>query len=399
MRHNFDEIIDRKNIHSSKWDDYNNRLGVDKSVEMIPMWVADMDFNSPKEVVDEIKKRAAVGNYGYIVPPEDFYNSIISWFKKRYDVNVKKDWIVFSPGVLPGLNAAIQSLTNKNDGIIIQEPVYYPFMDGANNNERKIVNNQLINNNGHYEIDFDDLEAKCKDSNNKLMIISNPHNPVGRSWTKEELIKLCKLCCDNDVILISDEIHSDLTMKGHKHEVVLGLSDEISQNSIVMHSASKTFNLAGLQTAYSIIPNENIRNKVAERLKKNRIINMNWFGPFALATAYNNCEYYVDELCEYVYQNMLYMKEFIDSKLPNIKMNISEATYLVWVDFRGTGMSNEQIEHFITHEAHIAVDYGRWFGNGGEGFLRINLACPRKILEKAMDNLLNAFKKIDDKGR
>lgn len=399
MSHNFDEIVDRKNIYSSKWDDCNNRLGVDKSVEMIPMWVADMDFNSPKEVVDEIKKRADVGNYGYIVTPEDFYNAIISWFKKRYDVNIKKEWIVFSPGVLPGLNASIQSLTNKNEGIIIQEPVYYPFMDGINNNERKIINNQLINNDDHYEIDFDDLEIKCKDSNNKLMIISNPHNPVGRSWTRDELMKVAKICCENDVILISDEIHSDLTMKGYKHEVVLGLSDEIAQNSIVMHSASKTFNLAGLQTAYSIIPNENLRNKVVDQLKKNRVINMNWFGPCALIAAYNNCEYYVDELCEYVYQNMLYMKELIDSKLPNIKMNISEATYMVWVDFRGTGMSNEQIEHLITNEAHIGVDYGRWFGKAGEGFLRINLACPRKILEQAMGNLLNAFNKIDNKGR
>ena len=394
MKHNFDEIINRKNIRSSKWDKCNEKFGVDKNIEMIPMWIADMDFNSPKEVVDVIKERASTGNYGYSPFTDSFYDAIVNWFKKRHNCHIEKEWIVFTPGVIPGFNIVIQNFTKENEGVIIQQPVYYPFMDAINNNNRKIVNNELIETDGYYTINFLDLENKCKDKNNKLMILSNPHNPVGRSWTKEELMTIGKICTENDVLLLSDEIHSDLTMKNYTHTVALNLSEEIKQNCIVEHSSSKTFNLAGLQTAYNIIPNENTRKRFIKGLNANRIFNPNWFGPIALETAFNNCDYYVDELCEYVDSNMDYMKNFIDTNIPKLKMRKSEATYMVWVDFRGTGMSSDEIEHFISHDAHIGVDYGSWFGEAGKGFLRFNLACPREIVEKAMNQLLDAMNKI-----
>lgn len=391
MFYNFDEVIDRKNIRSTKWDFCNEKFGVDKNIDMIPMWVADMDFNSPIEVVEAIKERANVCNYGYSVLQDSFYESVINWFKRRYNLILSKEWIVLTPGVLPGLNIAIQSLTDVGDGIIIQEPVYYPFMEGINNNGRKIVNNQLIENDGKYEVDYEDLENKLKNKENKLMIISNPHNPVGKSFTKEELSKIGKLCVENDVILISDEIHSDLTMKGYKHEVMIDMSEDIKQNSIVMHSASKTFNLAGLQTAYNIIPNEKIRNKFINGLNKNRIFNMNFFGPIATEVAFNKCEYYANQLVDYVDKNMTYMKEFIDENIPSLKMEKSEATYLAWVDFRGLKKDYNEIENFVTHKSHIGVDYGSWFGDSGKGFLRFNIACPRSILEMAMKKLKDSL--------
>ena len=240
-------------------------------------------------------------------------------------------------------------------------------------------------------VDFEDLEAKVKDPSNKLLILSNPHNPVGRAWTKEELEKLGNLCADNNVLLISDEIHADLMMGGHKHQAVCAISEKIRQNTITHYAPSKTFNLAGLQTAYAIIPNDEMRAKYMKGLNANRIFNMNWFGSAALEAAYNHCDGYVTALCDYVTANIDYMADFLKEKLPMLKMEKAEATYMVWVDFRGTGMSTEEIETFIAQKAHIGTDMGTWFGPGGEGYLRFNLACPRKLLEKALNQLESAL--------
>lgn len=387
----FGNYLERRNTRSMKWDGCSEKFGVDPTVEMIPMWIADMDFRAPQEVIDTLVERAQSGAYGYTTKPDSFYESIIRWVERRYHWKVQKEWIIFTPGVIPGYTIVIQNFTKPGDGIIVQTPVYYPFMDGVNNNGRKLVINSLIEKEGDWFIDFDDLEEKVKDPKNKMLILSNPHNPVGRAWTAQELEKLGNLCADNDVLLISDEIHADLMMKGTKHQAVCAISEKIKNNTITHYAPSKTFNLAGLQTAYAIIPNDQIREQYIRGLNANRIYNMNWFGSDVLETAYNQCEGYVEALCNYINDNMDYMKDFIDTKLPMLKMKKSEATYMVWVDFRGTGMSTEEIEHFISHKAHIGVDLGTWFGEGGAGYLRFNVACPRSLLTKALNQLLIAF--------
>ena len=387
----FDTYLDRTNTRSIKWDGCNEKFGVNPGIELLPMWIADMDFRAPTEVVDAVVERAKTAVYGYSTRPDSFYQAIIRWMARRHGWTPKQDEIIFIPGIIPGFNIAYQNFTAPGDGIIVQTPVYYPFMDGIRNNGRRMVTNPLIEKDGDWEMDFEDLERKVKDPASKLMILSSPHNPVGRCWTREELERVGSLCADNGVLLISDEVHADLIMPGHAHVSAGTLPEKIRNNTIILHAPSKTFNLAGLQTAYAIIPNGEIRARFDRGLNANRIFNMNWFGPVALETAYNQCESYVDALCGYVDSNMDYMAAFIRDHLPMLKMRPSQGTYMVWVDFRGTGMTTEQIEDFIIHKAHIAVDMGTWFGPGGEGFLRFNLACPRSLVERAMDQLREAL--------
>ena len=390
----FDRYIERRGTRSIKWDGCNDKFGVDPSVEMIPMWIADMDFQAPREVIDAVIKKAEEGIYGYSTKPDSFYETIIRWVKARYGWDVKKEWIIFTPGVIPGFTIAIQNFTDPGDGIIVQTPVYYPFMDGIRNNGRRIIENVLKEENGYYTMDFEDLEAKAKDPKNKLMILSNPHNPVGRAWTPEELEKVGNICADNGVVLVSDEIHADLMMKGSHHQAMCALSEKIKQNTITNYAPSKTFNLAGLQTAYAISPNDEMRKVFNDGLTANRIYNMNWFGPVALEAAYNSCGNYVEALNEYLDSNMDYMKDYLEKNLPQLHMRKPEATYMPWVDFRDTGMTPDEIEHFIAHKAHIGVDMGSWFGECGKGFLRFNVACPRSTLERALDQLKAALDQI-----
>ncbi len=387
----FDAYLERRGTGSIKWDGCNEKFGVPAAEEMIPMWIADMDFRSPREVIEAIVEKAKSQAYGYAVKPDSFFQAIIRWVERRYHWKVEKEWIIFTPGVIPGFHIAIQNFTKPGDGIIVQTPVYYPFMDGVKNNGRKLVLNPLIERDGDWFMDFDDLEEQVKNPDNKMLILCNPHNPVGRAWTKEELEQLGTLCAENDVLLISDEIHADLIMNGSKHQAVCAISEAFQRNTITHYAPSKTFNTAGLQTAFVIIPDQKIRETFIEGLNANRIYNLNWFSAAVLETAYNQCEGYVDALCAYVDANMDYMKQFLEQKLPMLKMNKPEATYMVWVDFRGTGLSTDEIEHFIAHKAHIGVDMGTWFGPGGEGYLRFNLACPRKIPEKALQQLETAI--------
>ena len=387
----FDTYIERHSTRSIKWDGCNEKFGMDPEVEMLPMWIADMDFKAPEEVVRAVTERAMTGIYGYSTRPDSFYDAIIRWMTARHGWTPKREEIIFVPGIIPGFNIAYQNFTAPGDGIIVQTPVYYPFMDGIRNNGRTMSMSPLREADGYWEMDFDALERQVKDPANKLMILSNPHNPVGRCWTRAELERAGELCADNGVLLISDEVHSDLVMPGHTHCSAGTLSEKIRQNTIILHAPSKTFNLAGLQTAYAIIPNDGIRAKFEEGLNANRIFNMNWFGPVALETAYNQCGGYADALCAYVDANMDYMAGYIRENLPMLKMRKSEATYMVWVDFRGTGMTTEEIEDFIIRKARIGVDMGTWFGPGGEGFLRFNLACPRALVEQAMQQLTQAF--------
>ena len=387
----FDQYIERRNTRSVKWDGCNAKFGVDPTVEMLPMWIADMDCRAPDEVVQAVVERAQTGIYAYITKPDSFYQAIIDWVQRRYGWTVKKEWIIFTPGVIPGFTVAYQNFSRPGDGIIVQTPVYYPFMDGVRNNDRRLVISPLQEKGGYWTMDFDLLEQQVKDPANRILIMANPHNPTGRCWSREELEKIGNLCADNDVLLICDEIHADLVMEGAEFCSMGTLSEKIKNNTIFQYAPSKTFNLAGLQTAYAIIPNDEIRAAFEKGMNTNRIFNMNWFGQFALEAAYNRCEDYVTGLRDYVNANMDYMAAYLREHLPMLKMQKSEGTYMVWVDFRDTGMSTEEIEHFIVHKAHIGVDMGTWFGPGGEGWLRFNLACPRMLMERAMRQLTEAF--------
>jgi cystathionine beta-lyase len=389
----FDEYQERRGSGSTKWDGCNEKFQVDSTEDIIPMWIADMDFRSPQEVIDTIVERAKFGSYGYTIKDDALYEVVMQWVERRYNWTIEKDWIVFSPGVIPGFNIAIQSLTDPGDGIIVQTPVYYPFMEAADRNGRTLVTNPLIENDGDWFIDFEDLETKVKEPNNKMLIFCSPHNPVGRLWTKEEIIRLSKLCADYGVILLSDEIHADILMKGKEFHSVNAAAEEFQHNTITYYAPSKTFNLAGLQVSFAIIPDKKMRNEYTKGLNANRIFNINWFGSAATKTAYTQCDDYITALCKYVESNMDYMKEFLDSRLPMLKMKKPDATYMVWVDFKGTGMSTEEIERFIVEEAQIAVDMGSWFGQGGQGYLRFNLACPRQILIQALNQLEAALVK------
>ena len=388
----FDTYLERRGTRSSKWDGCNARFGVDPSVELLPMWIADMDFRSPTEVVEALAQRVQTQAFGYTTVPDSFYDAILSWVERRYHWKIQKEWIVFTPGVVPAFNVAYQAFTQPGDGIIVPSPSYYPFFDGVRNNGRKVVACPLVEADGYWTLDFDLLEQQVKDPDNKVLILSNPHNPTGRCWTAQELERLGTLCAENGVILLSDEIHADLIMEGGCHTCVGTLSQRIVDNTIFHFAPSKTFNLAGLQTAYTVIPNPELRQRFTAAITANRVINMNWFGQVALETAYNRCEGYVDALCRYVSANMDYMADYLKENLPMLNMRRSEGTYMVWVDFRGTGMTTEEIERFIIHDVHIAVDLGTWFGAGGAGFLRFNLACPRMLVERAMEQLTQAFR-------
>lgn len=395
----FDVYQERRGTGSIKWDGCSEKFGVDSQTEMIPMWIADMDFRSPQEVTEAVIARAKLGSYGYVRKDESFYQTIVDWVKRRYHWEIQKEWIVFSPGVIPGFNIAIQSLTRPGEGIIVQTPVYYPFMEAAERNGRLLVENPLIEENGQWRMDLDGLEELAREPGNRMLILCSPHNPVGRIWTDEELLRLAKICAENQVILLSDEIHGDIVMRGQEFHALNAVAGPWMENTITYYAPSKTFNLAGLQTAFAIIPDKEMRETYTRGLNANRIFNLNWFGGEALKTAYTRCDGYVDALCQYVDENMDYMQAFLHERLPQLKMEKPQATYMVWVDFRGTGMSTAEIERFIVEKAHIGVDMGSWFGKGGECYLRFNLACPRVTLEKALRQLEEALQKIEQERK
>ena len=387
----FDQLQDRRGSGSMKWDSCHEKFGYTGETELLPMWIADMDFRSPAEVKEMMIRRAEFGSYGYNKKTDSFYQAMIDWVQRHYHWQIKKEWIVLSPGVIPGFHIAIQQLTEPGDGIIVQPPVYYPFMEGVTVNDRKLVYNPLIEKDGDWSIDFEDLETRAKDPANRMLIFCSPHNPVGRIWTAEELKKLVRICAENDVVLISDELHADLIRMDREFHAACEAVPDLKNHVITYYAPSKTFNLAGLQTAFAVIPDDGMRERYIHGLNANRIIHVNWFGASALETAYTQCDGYVEALRSYLDKNMETMKEFLDTRLPQLKMEIPQATYMTWVDFRGTGMSTEEIETFIIEKAHIAVDMGSWFGPGGAGYLRFNLACPRELVLEALRRLEEAL--------
>ena len=385
MKYNFDEVIDRKNTDSMKWSaSYLERhFG---SADCVPLWVADMDFRTAQPVIDAVTERAGHGIYGYALAGDEFYEAVIKWQKRRNGWEVKKEWIVFSPGVVPALWHIVRTFCSPGEKVILQSPVYYPFYKVIEDNGCQVINNRLINNGGKYEMNFEELERQAEDSSVKMMILCSPHNPVGRVWTKEELRRVSEICFANDVLLVSDEIHSDLVFRPNVHTPAASLSEELMMNTITCMAPSKTFNLAGVQVSDVIVPDRRLRRRLAGSLKSAGVM-PNVFGLAAQTAAYNEGEEWLEQLLEYLAGNLDVMENFITSELPEVKSRRPEGTYLAWLDFSGYGFTTEELQNRMKNKAGVALDDGYIFGDGGEPCQRINFACPRSVLIKAMERL------------
>lgn len=386
MKYNFDEVIDRRGSDSLKLEALLPRWGRE---DLIPMWVADMDFRTPPFIIDSVKKRIECEIFGYTEKPNTWYQSIINWQKKRHQLAITKEMISFIPGVVPAIVMAIEAFTKVGEQVLIQPPVYYPFAAAIRNTGRKVITNPLLLGNLQYYIDFDDFEKKVKTC--KLFILCNPHNPGGRVWSKEELEKLVAICLKYQVLMISDEIHADLTLPSYKHISLASLSEEIAMNTVTFSSASKTFNMAGLASAYAIIPNPQVRQKFLDKTVGYMLTDGNIFAFQTTVAAYEQGEEWLNQLLAYVQGNIDFLTQYIDQYLPKVKYLVPQASYLVFLDFRALGLSQKELVSFCTNKAHLALVDGSVFGEEGKGFMRINLASPRSIIEKALEQLKEAF--------
>ena len=382
--YDFDKIVDRDSTANIKYD---LREKFFEKKDVLPMWVADMDFETPIFIRKAIKERAEHPIYGYTYRDENYSNSIVNWVKNRQGWDIEKDWIVYSPGIVPALNFSTMAYTNPNDSILVQPPVYFPFFTAATDHGRKLLSNQLKYDDGRYTIDFEDFEQKAKKAT--MFFLSSPHNPVGRVWKKEELVRLGEICVDNNVIIISDEIHNDLILPGYKHIPIASLSKEIADITVTCIAPSKTFNLAGLATSSVIISNEELRNKFEKVINTLHLSLGNLFGAVASEAGYTYGHNWVDELMKYLAGNIdLLRNGLAESK---IKIIEPEATYLVWLDFKDYNIDDEEIKNILINKAGLGLSHGPMFGEGGEGFQRINLAAPRSTITTAIDKLSSAF--------
>ncbi len=393
MRYDFDRVIDRSETNSLKWDKHYLKEHFETD-DVLPFWVADMDFQCPQPVIEAVKKRAAEEIYGYSWHKTPSYlNAVAHWMKRRHKWEIETDWIVFSPGIVPAVYMLIQTFSNIGEKVIIQPPVYYPFFTAIENNGRKLVTNQLHYENKKYTIDFEDFEEKAKDPLTKMFILCSPHNPVGRVWTEKELRRLGDICLENDVLIVSDEIHHDLILSGYKHTLFSTISEEFEKNTIMCTAPSKTFNIAGLQISNIIIPDEKIRESFINTiLNQNGLMTPNAFGIVALIAAYNEGEEWLEQVLKYIEANFKFLKEFVNEKLPDVDFLDPEGTYLAWLDFNKLGMDAKKLREFMLKQARVALDDGKIFGPGGEGFERVNVACPRSLLKECMIRIVNALK-------
>jgi len=387
MNYSFDEIIDREGTACVKWDLRKQIFG---NADVLPMWVADMDFKTPSFITEAIIKRASHAVYGYTYRTEGYYNSIINWMERHHGWKIERKSILFSPGVVPVLFMATLAFTKPGDKILIQPPVYPPFFDAVINNNRQLVYNPLMQVEDRFVIDFEDLDKKLPGT--KLMILSNPHNPIGRVWTEMELKKIGDLCIKHKVILISDEIHCDLVLPGYKHICTANLSPEIAANTITCIASSKTFNTAGLSTSSVIISNPEIRAKLDAVIQSVHVDSGNFFGAIASEAAYEHGDEWHAKLIEYLAKNVAVVRSFLKDRLPEIKLNAHEATYLLWLDFRALGLSQPQLVDLITNKAMLGLNDGTAFGVEGTGFMRLNVGCPRTMLLDGLSRLEKALR-------
>lgn len=389
-KYDFENIIFRNNSGSHKWDEMLTVPGVEADV--IPFSVADMELKNPPEVIEGLKSYLDKSVLGYVKPNDAFRQTVADFIERRHGWRIEKEWLKDSHGVVTAFFAAVKVFTEPGDGVILMTPVYYPMYMAASLNNRKEVHNRLLFKGDHYEIDFEDLEAKAKDPKNKLLILCSPHNPTGRVWTVEELTRIGRICIDNNVMIVSDEIHNDLIMPGYHHTMFASIRDEFAQHSITLTSPSKSFNLAGMQVANLIIPNEEIREKywhefiVTEGSPKCNIL-----GYEACRIAYTQCDEWLDQVIELINHNRQVVIDFLAKEFPQVQVIRLEGTYLLWMDFRALGIECHELARILRDEAHLFYDDGYIFGEEGEGFERWNLACPTKYINAALERMKKAL--------
>jgi cysteine-S-conjugate beta-lyase len=394
MKYDFDREINRKDTHSAKWgviqdpcnpshwhatDDY---CGEDR---ILPLWVADMDFPAPQPVVDALVRRAQHGIYGYTVRTDGYDRAVVDWMQRRHGWAIEPGWIVSTPGVVPAINFIVRTFTRPGDKVLVQRPVYYPFFNAIENNGAEIFSSSLILDHDRYGMDFDDFEKKAADSATSLYILCSPHNPVGRVWTPEELARVGEICLKHRVLVVADEIHADLIYKGNTFTPFAAISQEMARNAVVCTAPSKTFNLAGLHTSNIVISNDSLRRRLQRTLNGSGL--GKWASPFgvvACETAYREGEPWLEQVMAYIEGNLDYLQEFIETHVPGIRVIRPEGTYLVWLDCRGLGLDKWALKRLMLGKARIFPDEGFIFGPEGDGFERINIACPRPILQDAL---------------
>lgn len=387
MTYNFDEIIERRDTDSLKYD-FAAKRG--KPDGLLPLWVADMDFRTPPCVMDALMEKSAHGIFGYSESREDYFKVLQGWFSRRFDWQVHPDWLVKTPGVVFAVCAAIRALTQEYDAVLIQQPVYYPFTESVEANRRKLVVNELVYDGSTYHIDFEDFEQKIEEHNVKLFILCNPHNPVGRVWTRDELIRMGDICAAHGVTVISDEIHADFIYPGHAHAVFANLKPEFETITVTCTAPTKTFNLAGLQVSNIFVANRTLRHRIRQEMNRCGYSQINVMGLVACKAAYQKGEDWLEALKGYLEDNLKYLRAYLQKHIPEIKLVEPQGTYLVWLDCKALKLSDKALDELIVSRAKLWLDAGTMFGQGGSGFQRINIACPRSVLKQALEQLESA---------
>lgn len=390
--YDFDAVIDRTNNFAAKVDELGRKFGRE---DLIPLWVADMDFKTAEPIVEAIRQRAEQGIFGYTSRPDSYFQAVGQWLERRHGWTADTGLMIHSPGVVPSLSLVIQNFTQPGDKIIIQPPVYYPFFDVVRNNGRILVENPLKVVNGRYEMDYDHLEQLAK-AGAKLLLLCSPHNPVGRVWKKDELLRLGEICLTHGIRVVADEIHSDLVFSGHKHIPFASISEEFRRNTITCIAPSKTFNLAGLQASIAIFPNKQDRARFDRVLGALDMRRNNCFSLVATEAAYRYGEEWLEQVLHYMEGNFALIREFCREHLPQIRPNVPEGTYLVWIDCRALGMDKERLHDFMIHKAKIALDDGFWFSDDYAGYMRLNAACSRRIIARALQQWRQALDRQAD---
>ncbi|PTN09280.1 MalY/PatB family protein [Mangrovibacterium marinum] len=389
MQYNFDEIIIRKESNSYKWDS-------NPAPDILPLWVADMDFKTAPAIVEALARRVQHAVFGYAKVPDAYYKAVISWFKRRHNFTVEQDWILYTTGVVPAISAIILAMTTPGDKVLVQEPVYNCFFSSIRNNQCQAVSNDLIYKDVKYTIDFDDLERKAADPQVTLMLLCNPHNPAGRAWTKDELLRIGEICFRHDVLVVSDEIHCDLVYPGRTHIPFASLGQQFLENSVTCIAPSKSFNLAGLQVANIFAFDPEYRKRIDKAININEVCDINPFAVEGLIAAYTNpdSERWLDELKVYLLENYRLVEAFLAQNLPQFPLLPLEATYLVWINTAVLNKSSEELIQFMLESEHVWLNEGIVYGQAGEGFIRLNIACPRAVLQEGLGRIKKAFDKL-----
>ena len=384
-------LVERKGTYSLKWDALDKRFG---NADLISMWVADMEIKAPKEVIEALKERCEHGVFGYSYVSDEYYNSVINWLKEKHNYEIKKEWLRFTNGVVTAIYCFVNIFTKVDDAILILTPVYYPFHNAVKDNNRKLITCDLKNTDGYFTIDYDEVEKKIVENKVKLFIQCSPHNPAGRVWKEEELARILEICKKHNVLVISDEIHQDITMKGYKHiPSAIVANGKYADNLITVSAASKTFNLAGLIHSNIIISNDELRKKYDEEIKKINQTEINILGMLATQVAYEKGSEWLENVKEIIEDNFNYLKTELNKYIPEIIITNLEGTYLVFLDLRKI-IPIDKVKEFIQDKCNLAIDFGEWFGASFKGFIRINLATDPKIVKKAVENIITEYKKL-----